>query len=367
MNIRASLDDDAFIDKGKVLKELLKRYAIYDLIEKETLTEIWINKPYQAYIETYEGREEIELPQLSFENLLQLANAFAVFNSTHITKAKPIVNGTFPTGERAQVVIPPAVPDGTVSITIRKPSRTRLTMQDYVDNDKFSGFADISRDLQLKREKAKGKEVTIDELGVPSDVFLEDFQIEMLKAKRDLDIPKFLDLAVKNKLNIVFVGATGSGKTTITKAVINEYLPKDTRVITIEDTAELELPYHDNHVHLFYGEHATPKELIKSCMRMKPDRIFLTELRGDETWDYLGLLNTGHNGSITTVHANSAYDAYDRIATLIKQSEIGITLDRNFILREVKTTLDVVVMFKKHRMTELYFNPVEKYRLMNVE
>ncbi|MGD9569851.1 MAG: P-type DNA transfer ATPase VirB11 [Sedimentibacter sp.] len=355
------------LDKGLVLKNLLRMGGIYDLIEMEGLTEIWVNKPQQAYIETYEGREEKQLPKLTFEFLLKLANAFAVFNATHITKSNPIVNGTFPTGERAQVVIPPAVPDGTISITIRKPSRTRLSIQDYVDSDKFSGFVDVTKSIQEKKAKAKGIEIQLDELGVPSDVFLNDFELEMLKAKKVGDVPKFLDLAVKNKLNIVFVGATGSGKTTITKAVINDYLPKDTRVITIEDTAELELPYHDNHVHLFYGEHATPKELIKSCMRMKPDRIFLTELRGDETWDYLSLLNTGHNGSITTVHANSAYDAYTRIATLIKQSEIGITLDYDFILREVKTTLDVVVMFKKHRLTELYFNPVEKYKLTNID
>lgn len=352
------------LDKGLVLKNLLSSTGIYDLIEKDDLTEIWVNKPYQAYIETYTGREEIELKTLSLESLKQIANAFAVFNSTSITKANPIVNGVFPTGERAQIVIPPAVPDGTISITVRKPSRVRLNIQSYIDNGKFDNFCDVSNDIQIKKESIRNKEVTIDDLGVPSDVFLAEYEIEMLKAKRNRDIPKFLELAVLNKCNIVFVGATGSGKTTITKAVINEYLPKDTRVITIEDTAELELPYHDNHVHLFYGDHATPKDLIKSCMRMKPDRIFLTELRGDETWDYLSLLNTGHNGSMTTVHANSAYTAYTRIASLIKQSEIGISLDYDFILREVKTTLDVIVMFKRHGMTELYFNPVEKYRLI---
>lgn len=351
------------LDKGMVLKNLLSSSGIYNLIDKENLTEIWINKPYQAYIETYEGREELKLDHLSLDNLMHIANAFAVFNNTNITKANPIVNGTFPTGERAQVVIPPAVPDGTISITVRKPSRTRLTIQSYIDTGKFDGFGDVSKDLQTKKERVRDKEITISDLGVPSDVFLAPYELEMLEAKKNKDVPKFLELAVLNKCNIVFVGATGSGKTTITKAVINEYLPKDTRVITIEDTAELELPYHDNHVHLFYGEHATPKDLIKSCMRMKPDRIFLTELRGDETWDYLSLLNTGHNGSMTTVHANSAYTAYTRIASLIKQSEIGISLDYDFILREVKTTLDVIVMFKKHRMTELYFNPVEKYRL----
>lgn len=349
-------------DNGKVLRSLLENTGIYSIIDRNDLTELWINKPKQIYIETYSGRECIEKNDLDLDTLERLATAFAVFNSTSINKSNPIVNGTFPTGERAQIVIPPAVPEGTISITVRKPSKKRLTISDYVDNNKFNNFIDVSKSLEKPKSNFKAN-YTENELGIPNDVFLEDFEIEMLKAKKDKDIPKFLELAIKNKCNIVFVGATGSGKTTITKAVINEYLDKDTRVITIEDTAELDLPYHDNHVHLFYGDHATPKDLIKSCMRMKPDRIFLTELRGDETWDYLSLLNTGHNGSITTVHANSAYAAYSRISSLIKQSEIGKALDYDFILREVKTTIDVTVMFKKHALAELYFNPVEKYYL----
>ena len=149
------------LDKGLVLKNLLSSTGIYDLIEKDDLTEIWINKPYQAYIETYTGREEIELKTLSLESLKQIANAFAVFNSTSITKANPIVNGVFPTGERAQIVIPPAVPDGTISITVRKPSRVRLNIQSYIDNGKFNNFCDVSNDIQIKKESIRNQKVTI--------------------------------------------------------------------------------------------------------------------------------------------------------------------------------------------------------------
>lgn len=99
-------------------------------------------------------------------------------------------------------------------------------------------------------------------------------------------------------------------------------------------------------------------------MRMKPDRIFLTELRGDEAYDYLNALNTGHGGSVTTVHANDCQSAYYRIGTLIKQSEIGSKIDFDQIMRDTYTTIDVMMFLEKTYVTEVSFDPVRKYRLM---
>jgi len=146
-----------------------------------------------------------------------------------------------------------------------------------------------------------------------------------------------------------------------------DLVPIGVMIITIEDVHELNLPFHWNKVHLFYGDYVTPTEALKSCMRMKPERIFLTELRGDEAWDYLSALNTDHPGSLTTVHANDPISAYQRIATLVKQSDVGQTLDWNHIVRQVTTTIDVMLYFSNTKMTQLYYDPVRKAKLMRGE
>lgn len=191
---------------------------------------------------------------------------------------------------------------------------------------------------------------------------LQLFELRMLKAKADRNVGEFIRLAVENKQNLCLIGATGSGKTTFTKAIC-DLVPHDTRIVTIEDTHELDLPHHSNRVHMFYKD-VTPKTLLKACMRMKPDRIFLTELRGDEAYDYLNALNTGHGGSVTTVHANDCNSAYYRIGTLIKQSEIGSKIEFDQIMRDVYTTIDVMIFLKYTKVTEMAFDPVRKARLL---
>ena len=184
----------------------------------------------------------------------------------------------------------------------------------------------------------------------------------MLKAKAERDVETFVRLAVKHEQNMCLIGATGSGKTTFTKAVC-DIVPLDTRIVTIEDTHELDLPKHPNKVHLFYKD-VSPKDLLKSCLRMKPDRIFLTELRGDEAYDYLNALNTGHGGSVTTVHANDCNSAYYRIGTLIKQSEIGSKIDFEQIMRDVYTTIDVMIYLDRTFVTQIAYDPIRKASLL---
>ena len=128
-----------------------------------------------------------------------------------------------------------------------------------------------------------------------------------------------------SRKNILVSGPTGSGKTTWTKALIRE-IPRDERLITIEDAQELVLDRHPNHVRLFYTKddqglaRVTPKQLLESCLRMKPDRILLAELRAEEAFDYLRNVNSGHPGSITSVHAASAELAFEQLVLLVKQS-----------------------------------------------
>ncbi|WP_149019496.1 CpaF/VirB11 family protein, partial [Escherichia coli] len=170
---------------------------------------------------------------------------------------------------------------------------------------------------------------------------------------------------VKDRLNFLIVGGTGSGKTTIAKAIADIF-PPERRYITVEDVPEMSLPLHPNHIRLFYKKNTVEaKEIIEACMRLKPDHIFLAELRGNEAWSYLEALNTGHEGSISTIHANNTYASFSRLASIVKQSDVGMTVDMDLIMRTIKTSIDVILFFNHTRMTELYYEPEEKNRFLS--
>jgi type IV secretion system protein VirB11 len=178
-------------------------------------------------------------------------------------------------------------------------------------------------------------------------------------------------LAVRARKNIVVSGPTGSGKTTCTKALIRE-IPADERLITIEDAQELVLDRHPNHVRLFYSKddqglaRVSPKQLLESCLRMKPDRILLAELRSEEAFDYLRNVNSGHPGSITSVHAASAELAFEQLVLLVKQSRAGSELARSDIKSLLYLLVDVVIQFgvEQHQrfVKEIWFDPERKRR-----
>lgn len=361
------------LDRTASLCGLLAETGIQPFLDDKDNTEIAINRPFELWTESNKGWQRHELPNLDYSVLLKIANTFAILNKLEINAKNPICSGVFPDEQRGQVVIPTACERGTVSITIRQPSQERFALGDYGKTGRLNRWLDKSTfttanmilpsHLKDKLE-AESKEIEYLNkwLDIPDDVNLQLFELQMLKAKAERDLESFIHLGVKHYQNFCLVGATGSGKTTFTKAVC-DIVPVDTRIVTIEDTPELDLPLHLNKVHLFYKE-VTPKQLLASCMRMKPDRIFLTELRGDEAYDYLNALNTGHGGSVTTVHANDCQSAYYRIGTLIKQSEIGSKIDFDQIMRDTYTTIDVMMFLERTYVTEVSYDPVRKYRLM---
>ena len=360
-------------DNSSVFRGLLQSLGIQKFLDDSSLTEVAINRPKEIWTEGSNGWQKYDMPDLTFGELRHLANVFAIYNKLEINHNNPICSGVLPDGQRGQFLIPSACERDTVAITIRSPSNTRFKLGDYQKSGRMNNWIDKSTFSPLVKTdlppdiftKVEAERHRIDELnvklGIPEGVNLQLFELEMLEAKSRRDIEKFITLAVLNRQNFVLVGGTGSGKTTFTKAIC-DIVPLDTRIITIEDTAELDLPYHQNKVHLFYKD-VSAKDLLKSCLRMKPDRIFLTELRGDEAWDYLSALNTGHAGSITTVHANDCQSAYYRVGSLIKQSEVGQKLDFNYIMNEVFTTLDVVIYMEHTHIKEVAFDPVRKYLL----
>lgn len=332
-----------------VLIELLKPLLLF--FRRPDLFEIVINRAGEVRTEDLFGWQTHTIPELTFERLRRLARVIASSSNQAVDESRPLLSATLPGGERVQVVIPPAVPEGTVSLTIRKPSTANYSL----DELKTHGLFDITR---LVGRAAHATETEMVDLSSETKALLE-----LLRAK---DFVTFLREGVRSRLNILISGATGSGKTTLSKALICE-IPSDERIMTIEDTPELVIPQ-PNHVRLFYSKggqgtaNVSAKELLEACLRMRPDRILLQELRDEAAFYYINNVNSGHPGSITTVHANSARLAFERLTLLVKESAAGRDLERDDIRNLLMATVDVVVQCKrvggKFRVTEIYYDPV---------
>ena len=349
-------------------RNLLDKLGISEKLNQAGVTEVLINRPGELFIEDSSGFNRFGNDKLALDELKQLGNALCVFNGKALNGKHPIHSVTLPDGERGHIMMPPSCEEGTMVFAFRKPSNTRFSLDDYLRTGRLNGFVDVSKhgvvaESSIEIDGRLMRDVC-DKMKLPHDVRLADWQYQMLEHKANGDLNAFFQLAIQHKLNICMVGGTGSGKTTFTKALA-DMIPRETRILTIEDTHELSLPNHPNHAHLFYKEHITAKMIIAACMRLKPDRIFLTELRGDEAWDYLSALNTGHPGGLTSVHANDARSVHYRIAQLAKESATGQTMDYDYILNTVRSTIDVVCFFDRTYMTELYYDPVEKFYAMS--
>ena len=350
-------------DKSTSARELLAKFgAIIELDNGESefisitqllnsgVTEVIINRPYEIITEDSKGFH-IYKANYSYDDLIKIANTLCKFNNKSVSEKHPTESIRLPDGERGHIVIPPACEDETVVFAFRKPSDSRFTLDDYIQSGRLDNFEDTAFYKTAKE--------------IPPEImpFISQWQLQMIEAKNKKDMATFFNLAAVHHCNICMVGGTGSGKTTFTKAIA-DLIDHETRIITIEDTHELSLPYHKNHAHLFFSNDEkakhTAKKTIADCMRLKPDRIFLTELRGDEAWDYLSALNTGHGGGLTSVHANNSRSVFARITQLAKESKTGQGLEQSFVFNVVKSTIDIVCFFERTYMKELFFCPVSK-------
>jgi len=320
--------------------------ALRPLLEDPAITELCINRPGEAFVETRSGWRREALPFADFEWCRRLAKLVANSTRQRIEEESPLLSASLPTGERVQIVLPPATSAGCVAITIRRPSDEVWSIEDLTKSGIF-------------RRARRATEA------------LDDTESELLRLLSVEAYPEFMQLAVKSRKNILVSGPTGSGKTTYTKALIRE-IPGQERIITIEDAQELILDRHPNHVRLFYSKddqglaRVTPKQLLESCLRMKPDRILLAELRAEEAFDYLRNVNSGHPGSITSVHAASAELAFEQMVLLVKQSRGGQELARADIKNLLYLLVDVVIQFgvENHErfVKEIWYDPERKRR-----
>ncbi len=287
---------------------------------REDVTDIYINRPGEVWLESLGGGiERHDVPALDAALLPRLARQVSALSHQGISREHPLLSASLPDGSRIQVVAPPAT-RGELAIAIRKHVSADLTLDDYVAADAFRNVRGASHGQSAAIEKVRG----------------------LVDAG---DIGSALREAVRGRLNILISGGTSSGKTTFLNALIRE-IPAEERLILIEDTPEIHLK-HENAVGLIaarsaLGEaHVTANDLVSASLRMRPDRIILGELRGTEAFAFLRAINTGHPGSMTTIHADSVDRAFEQLALLVLEG--GSTLQRHDILEYVRTTVDIMV------------------------
>jgi type IV secretion system protein VirB11 len=289
------------------------------LLARRDVTDLYVNRPGEVWIETLGGAtERLDLPALDAAALRRLVEQVAAFSHQGISRTHPLLSATLPGGERVQAVAPPAT-RGALALAIRRPVVADLSLDDLAAAGAFAPLTDA--------RAAHPVEAVLAEL-------------------RDRgNIAGLLRAAVRGRRNILVSGGTSSGKTTFLDALLREVPPHE-RLITIEDVPELHPP-HANHVGLVavrgaLGEaQVSADDLVTAALRMRPDRIILGELRGAEAFAFLRAINTGHPGSMATVHADSAAGAVEQIALLVSQS--GTRLGRADVLDYVRGAINVFV------------------------
>ena len=290
------------VDKSRIAREVLNEITglgpLQDLINDEEISEIMVNGPNQIYVEK---KGKLTKTDVTFQNeghVRRIIDRIVSPLGRRIDDSNPMVDARLADGSRVNAIIPPVALCGS-TVTIRKFSHTPLTIENLIN------FGSLSTDMA-----------------------------------------EFLEAGVHGKLNILVSGGTGSGKTTLLN-VLSAYIPADERIVTIEDAAELKL-LQDHVVSLesrpanLEGKGAiTIRDLVRNALRMRPDRIVVGEVRGGETVDMLQAMNTGHDGSLTTAHANSPRDALLRIETMFMMA--GMEIPVSAIRQQIAGALDIII------------------------
>lgn len=290
---------------ARVFSSLRGLGILDEILAEESITEVMINGPDHIFVE-HDGRlDRVNRRFESKEELESIIQKIVSQVGREVNQASPIVDASLPNGSRVNVVLPPIAQTGP-TVTIRKFSKTPLTVERLLQYG------------SLTEEAAE-----------------------------------FLECLVKAKYNIFISGGTGSGKTTFLNAVSN-FIPGDERIITIEDSPELQIHKVENLVSLVTrnantsGKGAvTIRDLIRSALRMRPERIIVGEVRGAEALDMLQAMNTGHDGSLSTGHANSSRDMLSRLETMVLQGNAGLPLPA--IRQQIASALDIIIHLSRLR------------------
>lgn len=303
-------------------------------LNTDGVTEICINQPEEIFVERHSQFTRHVIKELEYGFLESLASLIAEFNSKDFPF--PLLSGALPTGERVQFVMNPACENEKMVCSIRRHQMRDITLEDYQENGAFDDVV---------------------EQAIHSNV---DEQLK--KLYDDKNILGFLKLAIRGRKNILISGGTGTGKTTFLNACL-KWVPQNERLITVEDTREV-LVTQSNAVHLLFNEddkRITALNIFKTCLRLRPDRIFLSELRGAEVWPYLRAANSGHPGSLSTVHADTPEGAFTQLVFMMQQA--GSTSSEERIRNYIKSIIHIVIQLKRcpnenrfMAVSDIYFN-----------
>ncbi len=313
---------DVAASEGVYLRAYLA--PLIGMLARPDVTDIYVNRPGELWIETTNGTiERHEAPALDEATLARLARQIAAITHQGVSREHPLLSATLPDGARVQIVAPPAT-RGALALAIRKHVSPDLALGDYVA---AGAFAETRKG---ERDRSEGHRA--------------------LRAKLDAgNIADMLTMAVRARKNILVAGGTSTGKTTFLNALIRE-IPAGERLILIEDTPELTVQQ-DNVVGLLAARSAlgearvSANDLLAASLRMRPDRIILGELRGEEAFAFLRAINSGHPGSMTTIHADGAERAIEQLVLLALQA--GTLLNRDDIRHYVRSTIDIYVHLER--------------------
>lgn len=301
---------------------------LYEYFNQDGVNEILINRPKEIWVEKKGEIIRYEVDILDFDYLRALADLIAENTNQIITDERPLLSATLPNGYRVQIILPPACESGSIGYAIRKPTTIQLSLDDY---DKMGLFDSVKNKV--------------------TDNSVEEKLSEFLK---NGNIKEFLRYAIRERRNMIIAGGTSTGKTTFTNAVLKE-IDSSERLITIEDAREVVLSNQPNKLHLLASKGGQGKskvstqDLIESCLRLRPDRIIVGEIRGAEAFSFLRAINTGHPGSISTVHADSPAMAIEQLTLMTMQAGLG--LPQNEIRSYIKNIIDVIIQLSRDHET----------------
>ena len=326
MNARTILEDAVQRPEprgGAALRTHLR--PLHRWFEAQGVTEVSVNRPGEVWI-ARQGDPYMEChpaADLTHELLLALAQQVATSTEQEVSKEKPLLSAELPNGYRAQFVLPPAS-GRSVALSIRRPAVLDLALADYETQGAFER-TNLSTGEEQQAERDLG------------DAY----------ARRGF--AAFLGMAVRARKNILISAGTDTGKTTLLNALLKE-IPARERLVIIEDARELRPPQ-ANVVRLFYSRgdqglaRAGAQELCEATLRLRPDRILLGELRGKEAFTYLRTINSGHPGSITTIHSDSPELAFEQLALMVMQGFPSI--DKSLVVEYVRSIIPIVVQAER--------------------
>ncbi|PCJ26961.1 MAG: P-type DNA transfer ATPase VirB11 [Rickettsiales bacterium] len=312
-----------------------------NIFAEEGVNELMINKPGEVWVEKA-GDQRLELiPEIDIDHMLGLGRLVAQSTAQTISEETPLLSATLPNGYRIQIVFPPAVEPSLVAFAIRKGSTVHFSLDKYAEMGAF--------------DNTSTKEMTDENNAILSN---------HLKTGH---FKEFIRHAVLCKKNLIISGGTSTGKTTFTNAALGE-IPSHERLITVEDAREVMLPNHPNKVHLLGSKggqgraKVTTQDLIEACLRLRPDRIIVGELRGAEAFSFLRAINTGHPGSISTLHADTPAMALEQLKLMVMQAGLGLPPEE--VKKYIMAVVDIVVQLKrgaggKRYVSEIFFKGME--------